>query len=342
MKKTIRDVAAVAGVSPATVSRVLNKSGYVSEQTYNSVMQAVKKLDYSPSALAVSLSKRQSNIIGVIVPDIYEDFFSKMVYEIEKMTGNHGYRVLLCNSDYNVEKEQAAIEDLMSYKVAGLIIVPTSTEGRDNARILNHIMENGTPVICIDNELPGFLGDGIYIDNTPGVKELVQTLAQGRYKRIAVLIQDYRGFRTELALLGTKSRLQVIKEELSKYQLDLAEERVLRIPAVGSCRPLLQKLFLDKTESPDVIISLSSLTTVSAVCALLACGVKIPDDIMVAGFDDLHVLDVFGYGMKTTPKAADLGVVAFQALFNRLNPIQKDVPCQRIVLPASMKIIQPL
>ena len=96
---TIKDVAKAAGVSQSTVSRVLNKTGYISEETEKRVMEAVRALDYSPSAIAVSLSKSRSKIIGAIVPQIYSNFFSELFYVADKIAERYDYRMLLCNSD---------------------------------------------------------------------------------------------------------------------------------------------------------------------------------------------------------------------------------------------------
>ena len=162
---TIRDVAQKAGVSQSTVSRVLNNTGYVSAGTRARVMQAVESLDYSPSAIAVSLSKSRSRIIGVVVPQIFAPFFSELFYTADKIAEQYDYRLLLCNSDASVERERRLIDDLLSYKIAALFITPVDGPGGSNAEYLNSIRRSGIPVVCVDREPAGIACDGVYIDN---------------------------------------------------------------------------------------------------------------------------------------------------------------------------------
>ena len=115
-KATIRDVAKAAGVSQSTVSRVLNNNGYVGEDARRRVEEAMEALHYSPSAIAVCLSKSRSRMIGVIVPQIFAPFFSQMYYIADRIMERYGYRLLLCNSDESLKREKELIDDLLSYK----------------------------------------------------------------------------------------------------------------------------------------------------------------------------------------------------------------------------------
>lgn len=141
-KATIRDVAKAAGVSQSTVSRVLNNNGYVGEAARRRVEEAMKALHYSPSAIAVCLSKSRSRIME-----------------------RYGYRLLLCNSDESLKREKELIDDLLSYKIAALLIVPVDGDEGSNKEYLDHIRSTGTPVVCVDREIEGIHCDGVYIDN---------------------------------------------------------------------------------------------------------------------------------------------------------------------------------
>lgn len=138
-KATIRDVAKAAGVSQSTVSRVLNNNGYVGEAARRRVEEAMEALHYSPSAIAVCLSKSRSRMIGVIVPQIFAPFFSRMYYIADRVMERYGYRLLLCNSDENLKREKELIDDLLSYKIAALFIVPVDRDEGTNKAYLNHI-----------------------------------------------------------------------------------------------------------------------------------------------------------------------------------------------------------
>ena len=119
---TIKDVAALSGVSVTTVSRVLNKRGYISEDTYKKVYDAMAKLNYQPNQLARSLSKQKTNFIGLLVPDVSHPFFAEMTHLLEISLFNHGYKLILCNTQRNDMREQSYLDMLRQNKVDGAIV----------------------------------------------------------------------------------------------------------------------------------------------------------------------------------------------------------------------------
>ena len=119
---TIKDVAALSGVSVTTVSRVLNKRGYISEDTYKKVYDAMAELNYQPNQLARSLSKQKTNFIGLLVPDVSHPFFAEMTHLLEISLFNHGYKLILCNTQRNDMREQSYLDMLRQNKVDGAIV----------------------------------------------------------------------------------------------------------------------------------------------------------------------------------------------------------------------------
>lgn len=186
-KATIRDVAKAAGVSQSTVSRVLNNNGYVGEDARRRVEEAMEALHYSPSAIAVCLSKSRSRMIGVIVPQIFAPFFSRMYYIADRVMERYGYRLLLCNSDENLKREKELIDDLLSYKIAALFIVPVDRDEGTNKAYLNHIRNTGMPVVCVDREIEGIQCDGVYIDNYTACYEITKDVLARGYRNIAYM-----------------------------------------------------------------------------------------------------------------------------------------------------------
>lgn len=185
-KATIRDVAKAAGVSQSTVSRVLNNNGYVGEDARRRVEEAMEALHYSPSAIAVCLSKSRSRMIGVIVPQIFAPFFSQMYYIADRIMERYGYRLLLCNSDENLKREKELIDDLLSYKIAALLIVPVDGDEGSNKEYLDQIRSTGTPVVCVDREIEGIHCDGVYIDNYTACYEVTKDVLARGYRNIAL------------------------------------------------------------------------------------------------------------------------------------------------------------
>lgn len=119
---TLKDVAELAGVTVTTVSRVLNNRGYISDKTRQAVYDAMKRLDYRPNELARSLSKQRTNVIGVIVPSAAHPFFCRVVSFLEQEAARHGYKIMLCNSSHQREKEIEYIDMLKSNKVAAIVL----------------------------------------------------------------------------------------------------------------------------------------------------------------------------------------------------------------------------
>lgn len=139
----IKDVAKIANLSVATVSRYLNQNGYVSKQSTEKIERAIKELDYKPNSVARSLSKRQSNLIGLIVPDIKNPYFPELARAVEDTAWNYDYTVVLCNSDEQMEKELLYIERLTQKYVAGLIVTTSLMDP-------SIYMTINTPIVALD------------------------------------------------------------------------------------------------------------------------------------------------------------------------------------------------
>lgn len=168
------------------MSRVLNNNGYVGEDACRRVEEAMEALHYSPSAIAVCLSKSRSRMIGVIVPQIFAPFFSQMYYIADRIMERYGYRLLLCNSDESLKREKELIDDLLSYKIAALLIVPVDGDEGSNKEYLDQIRSTGTPVVCVDREIEGIHCDGVYIDNYTACYEVTKDVLTRGYPQHCV------------------------------------------------------------------------------------------------------------------------------------------------------------
>lgn len=173
---SIRDVAEKSGVSVATVSRVLNNKGYVSEDTRKKVEQVIEELNYKPNAVARSLFKKQSKTIGFMVPDIMNPFFPELACVVEDTANALGYNVILCNSDENAEKEQRYLNVLQQNYVDGLI-VSSNTLHAEQVHKLN------IPVVSIDREINKDIPT-IVVENKKGARLATKFLKENR-KHIA-------------------------------------------------------------------------------------------------------------------------------------------------------------
>lgn len=328
MKVNIKDVAQAAGVAQSTVSRVMNKSGYVSKETYHKVMKAMDELGYSPSALAVSFSKSQTRIIGFIVPNIGISFFGKLLFAVDKLATQNNYRMILCNSDDNPDKERRAIMDLLSYKVGGILIVPV--ENSPNADLINRIHTSGTPVICIDKEMPGAQCDTIHINNENGAQEMTRFALQKGHRDMAFLIYDSHASVTASYIRG-------IKNAYRANHLDPSQARIFTGTQIDSCSDFIRMQYLSP-KGPSAILSFSSDFTVICYHELVTLQARIGQDIDLIGYDNMKILESYGYRVQQSPGTEDMGILAIRMLLNRIENPGECLPSQYVTLPASVKI----
>lgn len=176
---TIKDVAKLANVSTATVSRVLNSNGYVNQSTKMLVEKAIEKLNYRPNDVARSLFKGRSKMIALFVPDIMNPFFPELARAVEDMTNKHGYTFVLCNTDGNIEKELTYLNALQQKSIDGIIVVSSSITS-DYLKTIN------TPIIALDRKLSASL-PSVTVNNRAGACEAVRHLMATGCKRIAHL-----------------------------------------------------------------------------------------------------------------------------------------------------------
>ena len=290
---------------------MLNNTGYVSAGTRARVMQAVESLDYSPSAIAVSLSKSRSRIIGVVVPQIFAPFFSELFYTADKIAEQYDYRLLLCNSDASVERERRLIDDLLSYKIAALFITPVDGPGGSNAEYLNSIRRSGIPVVCVDREPAGIACDGVYIDNFGACYEATREVLARGWRNIAYMAdppvyapgrQRLRAFETACAEFG----VQVPPENRMLAPIEAWRERGAFLEEI-----------VHRKNPPKAIINFSKGWDASMLRTITAAGLRVPEDIFLTGLDDDGALQAYGYYTDYAPGTPAVAIAAAELLMER-------------------------
>lgn len=320
-KATIRDVAKAAGVSQSTVSRVLNNNGYVGEDTRRRVEEAVEALHYSPSAIAVCLSKCRSRMIGVIVPQIFAPFFSQMYYIADRIMERYGYRLLLCNSDESLKREKELIDDLLSYKIAALLIVPVDGDEGSNKEYLDHIRSTGTPVVCVDREIEGIQCDGVYIDNYTACYEITKDVLARGYRNIAYIWQTPPIYRPG------RDRLRGFWDACKEFGVTVPQENIFLAP-IEDEKPL--NAFLHDVARRDVppkaIINFVRGWDYTMLQALHSAGLRVPEDVYLTGLDDDDTLSNFGYSMQYSLSINDFVKAVAELLIKRAESAEETVP----------------
>ncbi|MGV9309342.1 LacI family DNA-binding transcriptional regulator [Nonomuraea sp. NPDC003727] len=272
---TIYDVARHAGVSAATVSRVVNGRPNVDPVLAERVRRALTELAYRPNAVARNLRKSQTTLWAVIISDVGNPFFTAMVRGVEDVAQKAGFSVVLCNSDEDPAKEGKYVTAALDDQMAGVIISPS---GR--ATHVNRLVDARVPVVVIDRQLRGIAVDTVLVDNEHGAELATAHLIDSGYERIACItgprrlstaVQRLRGYQRAL-----RGHRRAVREELVRYA-DFREE--------GGYAAM--EALLRQDSPPDAVFAANNLMTVGAVECLVDQGVRIPEEVGVVGFDNI-------------------------------------------------------
>ncbi|MFT4105337.1 MAG: LacI family DNA-binding transcriptional regulator [Lacrimispora sp.] len=329
MGYTIKDVAIRANVSSATVSRVMNNKGYFSDSVRKRVLDAIEELDYTPNLMASSLSKNRVKIIGVIVPDICNTFFSKIFYAASKLAEQNDYRVILYNTDDNMASEMSALQDMISYRVSGIIMTPVSDQYDANAELLNNIQSSGVPVVFVDREMKGVSCDGVFVDNIRSSYEATERLLQEGHRKIAIVAGPQDTIPGRERMLGYMNALrdwgvQVPPEYITygDFKTDKSYQVMMEL--------------MESEDPPTAVFSCNNLMTLGCIQAIRTHNKRIPDEISLVGFDEVELLDVLGYQITVVSRAiSEMGTIAMQLVLDRIVQ-EKQRSYQRVVLQSQL------
>ena len=305
---TIVDVAEAAGVSTATVSRVLNNHPQVDARLAAAVRQAVKDLGYRPSRVARSLRTRLNRVWALIVSDVRTGpFFGSIVRGVEDVAYEAGYSLFLCNTDEDPAKEASYIELAVAENVAGLMLTPSGAR-TDLSPLLNF----GIPVVLADRTLPGQQADSVLVDNVSGAREAVEHLLAGGYERIACITGPMTTTTGQQRYVGYCNAL-----EAAGMAVDESLVRVADFRELGGERAMEE--LLAKRRHPDAVFVTNHLMTVGALQAIAAAELTIPTDIAVVSFDDMPWASLLQPPLTAVAQPAyDLGVEGARLLLSRI------------------------
>src|SRR3989475_4002990 len=270
---SIKDVAKAAGVSTATVSRVLSNGLHVRPEVRERVMEAVDKLAYRPNLLARSLRSQQSNTIGLIVSDIRNPFFTSMSRAVEDTAYEQGFSLVLCNTDENPEKEAIYLNLMQDENVAGVIFSPTRyTAANFTAANVSF------PTVIVDRLLNGTDVDVVILDNVDAGYRLTTHLIENGYQRIGALCG-------ETSMTGRERQLGYEKA-LRAHNLAPMGELVKYVQPKTEAGYAATFKMLDMAQPPDALLTTNSLLAEGALQAIRERNLTIPDDIALVAFDE--------------------------------------------------------
>ncbi len=317
---TIREVADLARVSIATVSRVVNGSQKVDPQMAERVRAAIASLNYQPNRAARALAGSRSALLGLLLTDIQNPFFMDMMSGVEEVSQQNGYLLVICNSAEDPQKEKQYIEILAAEPVAGAIIVPS----RERLDALSLLKARHIPIVTVDRRVHDRSVDAVLVDTVRAAKEAVTHLIDNGYRRIGIITGPKAATTANDRLLGYCQALQEAGiefdpalEQRGPFKEDAGEQGAKRLLL---CDPPV-----------DAIITANNRLTLGVLRALYAQGKHVPEDIAVVGFDEMHwAIPELASITTVTQPAYEIGRTAALRLLQRLQ--QPDIPRQEIFL----------
>lgn len=304
---TIKDVARHANVSVATVSRALNGHENVAEAVRTRVLAVAKELRYSPHHAARSLSSRRTNTIGVVLPDLYGEFFSELMRGIDQVARDQGLH-LLVSSYHGKPEEQGEALRAMRGRVDGLLLMSPYAIG---ASQLADELTPAQPAVLINSRLPELEAPALTVDNVSGAAEMVRHLAGSGRRRIAFIAGPEDNFDARDRALGYRQALA--------GALPGAEPWIVQGDFSEASGHAAARQLLAAKARPDAVFAANDMMALGCLFGCLQAGVRVPDEIAIAGFDDIP-LARYAHPPLTTMRVdiAGIGAQAMRMLLQRL------------------------
>lgn len=273
---TIADVAKHAGVSKMTVSRVINNSGYISDETRARVEKSIKELGYIPNALARSLRFKQTRTIALIVTDITNPFFTTVARGVEDEASQRGFSVIFCNTDESPDEESQYVNVLLQKQVDGLLLVPTGGA----SEIITFLNNHTVPFVLLDRRVPNAEVDVVRSDSEQAAYEGIRYLIELGHQRIATL-----GGSKNIS--SSADRAAGYRRAMREAGLDHETHRIYftSFTIEGGYMAAQQALAADVI--PTAFFAANNFIAIGALRALKEAGLAVPGDMSVMTFDDL-------------------------------------------------------
>ena len=323
-KPTIRDVSRLAGVSTATVSRILANYDVVSEATRQRVNAAIQELNFTVNRNARNLRRSKLTKIGVLITDVQNPFFGSIVRGIEKTMITQDYTIFLGNSDEDVNQENKILNLFLEEGVAGIVLVPASSENTQYIQLFS----SSIPTVIIDRKINNASTDSVFVDNYTGTAQATEALIRLGHRNIAlisglkhlsVMQEREKGFLDALHKHDLKPNPNLLKNANNRQDGGFAAMKEL----------------LSFEQPPTAVLISNNLMTLGGLEAVHQSALRIPDDISIIGFDDMDwacsLQPLFFFKQKT---AYEMGEKAAKLLLERIR--EPGLPPRKIILQTEL------
>jgi DNA-binding LacI/PurR family transcriptional regulator len=275
MKPTIYDVAQAAGVSIATVSKVINETGRISDKTRKHVFSVMEQLNYQPSMVASALTGKSTYTIGLTLPDLANPFFAEIARSVEDRGHEYGFSVFICSTDNDPDKEVKYLSLLTQKRVDGII----SATRIQNDQFLRKLIQQNIPIALITGEMPTLAVDTVMVDDNLGGFQAGNHLVELGHERIAILVEDMDN-------MSNRERIRGCKQAIANAGIHFEEQLITTGGFTVESGQTAMKQLLLLENRPTAVFACNDLLAIGAIRAAREAGMQLPDDLSVVGFDN--------------------------------------------------------
>lgn len=330
-KATLKQIANELLVSVSTVSKALNDSPEISEQTKTRIKEYAKLKNYKPNVIGLNLKNRKTKTIGVIIPDILNSFFAKVFSGIEKIADKKGYNVIMCISNESKEKEVNTLEMLSNGTIDGFILsISKEAQKLQHYSHFTSIINEGIPIVMFDRIADEVICDKVVVDDFDSALNSIQHLIDIGCKNIALLSSIDN---LSVGKLRAEGYLQALKNN----NIDVNPNLILRTDSEDDLNEKTEKIFDDNII--DGIFALGENDSVAALRIGLKKGYKIPEELSIIGFaDGILASRRLSPSLTTVSQyGVEIGEVAAKLLIDRLESKEENLPYETVVIKTQLR-----
>jgi len=326
---TLNQVAAETGVTAMTVSRVVNGTGYVSEETREKVLRAVKKLNYRRNGLARSLKRQRTETVGLVLGDISNPYSTELANAVRGTLAARGYNLFICISEQSAKEDIAALDSLVDHNVDGIVVATRSNTEGDK-----ELVNRGMPVVVVGRDFHHNSVDCVAADNLTGGFEATRHLIDLGHKRIGFIGAEFSYKSNLKRLQGYLRALKTHGIEVDERLVTGRKEAVAEVPGYSTEKMGYEgmKRLLSLPNPPTAVFARNDFTAVGAMTAIKEAGLSIPKDIAIVGYDDIPLAVHTSPVLTTVRQPMRLqGQLAAEMLLRRIGGLERESRIERIL-----------